>query len=229
MAHLHILDHSGCIRCHCDVLWCLLPVWQHHLHQQRTGNTYVSIFIFVVILVYWKTKIRDIFPSGSNLKLFWILFCRFKYCSSKSFLNKYAASNFRKSLKAVDLTSSLELRRISDDWHFNIRVQGLSSIHIRDATARRVSHHLPLCSQFVSFSFSRSVTLPQTFWTALICLIWLNFLHLIFFFFLFSSQIIPFSLFHYDFFLLAFSSSSSSSSLTFVLLFLFCFSFLLPS
>ena len=39
MANLHILDHAGCIWRHCDVLWCLLPVWQHHLHQQWPGKS----------------------------------------------------------------------------------------------------------------------------------------------------------------------------------------------
>ncbi len=38
LACLSILDVPGCVwRCHL-LLWCLLLVWQHHLHQQRPGE-----------------------------------------------------------------------------------------------------------------------------------------------------------------------------------------------
>ena len=51
LAYLHLLDPAGRVRRHSHVLRCLLPVWQHHLHEQRTGSPKIPKLQCTLILL----------------------------------------------------------------------------------------------------------------------------------------------------------------------------------
>lgn len=108
------------------------------------------------------------------------------------------------------------------DWH--LYTDRRSPFHIQDTTAWRVFYHLPLCFSICFLSFSSSVTLPETVWTALSCLTSLFLCIDLFLFFSSTKTVVYFTMifFFWPPPLLLFSSYLCVA-------FSFCFSFLLPA